>query len=56
MQLKLGKAQGTIDRLNQLLQRKEGQVEKLKEQASSFKHQIIAKQKEVNLLRSKLHP
>lgn len=54
MQLKLGKAQGTIDRLNQLLQRKEGQVEKLKEQASAFKHQIIAKQKEVNILRSKL--
>ena len=54
MQLKLGKAQGTIDRLNQLLQRKEGQVEKLKEQASAFKHQIIAKQKEVNALRTKL--
>lgn len=54
MQLKLGKAQGTIDRLNQLLQRKEGQVEKLKEQSSAFKHQIIAKQKEVNALRAKL--
>lgn len=53
MQLKLGKAQATIDRLNQLLQRKEGQVEKLKEQASAFKHQIIAKQKEVNNLRAK---
>ncbi|OHT13241.1 hypothetical protein TRFO_16687 [Tritrichomonas foetus] len=54
MQLRLGKANGTIDRLNQLLQRKEAQLTKLKEQASAFKHQIVAKQKEVNHLRSKL--
>lgn len=54
MQLKLGRANGTIERLNQLLQRKEGQLTKLQEQTSQFKQQIIAKQKEVNSLRAKL--
>lgn len=51
MQLRLGKANGTIERLNQLLQRKEAQLAKLKDQASQFKQQVISKQKEVNTLR-----
>lgn len=54
MQIKLGKAQGTIERLNQLLQRKETQVSKLKEQTSAYKQQLLAKQKEVLQLQNKI--
>ena len=53
MQLRLGKANGTIDRLNQLLQRKEAQITKLKEQSSAFKQQIISKQREISSLRNR---
>ena len=56
MQLRLGKANGTIERLNQLLQRKEAQLAKLKDQASQFKQQVISKQKEVNTLRMRSQP
>jgi DNA repair exonuclease SbcCD ATPase subunit len=40
MQAKLARAQGTIDRLNQLLQRKEAQIGKLKEQMVETKQQL----------------
>lgn len=43
MQLKLGKSQVTIERLNQLLQRKEKQLTKIQEQAAQYKH-MLAKQ------------
>lgn len=43
MQLRLGKAQTTIERLNQLLQSKERQMTKLQEQAAQYKH-MLAKQ------------
>lgn len=43
MQLKLGKSQITIERLNQLLQRKEKQLTKIQEQATQYKH-MLAKQ------------
>ncbi|KAH0787492.1 hypothetical protein GPJ56_008687 [Histomonas meleagridis] len=40
MQLRLGKANATIERLNQLLQRKESQLTSLQEQASKMKHML----------------
>ncbi|KAH0795118.1 hypothetical protein GPJ56_000961 [Histomonas meleagridis] len=41
LQLRLGRANGTIERLNQILQRKEEQLTKLKDIAAKYKHEII---------------
>jgi centrosomal protein CEP290 len=56
MVAKLGNANATIERLNQLVQRKEALIARLKEQASDFKQQVIQKQKEVSSLRARLAP
>jgi chromosome segregation ATPase len=54
MVAKLGNANAAIERLNQLVQRKEAMITRLKDQASEFKQEVIQKQKEVSALRAKL--